>query len=467
VTQGGNVLLYAFEAPEFVGQVPTDDYVVVGSGSPVAEYLAAHMAALDRLPQSDLKLRVDKLLPGLEEALRRINEATVGGMLQIILAEPRGIRPYKYWQVDLDPDRPPEARRMEMTAGRWTQVDLASNQAVPLVEPRRLIRDGAVPVRFQEYAPVPPERQIPKWHLAYLLVCARAELGPGFARFGGVMTLVVAEHYPKPVKCLLALGIWGTAGEHALRVVLELPATEVAVVDAVVSLEYFPEPHDFVFELTAEVPSAGPAFVTCFLDGQRIGRQALFFAELEFRSLAPERIAVECERQQCEWIDAGLEARGGAEVVYFSLCQGCQFQGASLVFEREFIAVYSREYPVIVRACAALGLRLSVGVHTVRLEVVSAASGATHVVTDTKVVSSSSVHVSRLHGDVPLRLSEIGPYFVNVRVDGQRVTSAFLHADDPDSPVSYKLRPVDVPKPGEVLVLLKRSIEAPATSASE
>jgi 20S proteasome alpha/beta subunit len=467
VTEGGKVLLYTFDAPDFAGRVPSDDYVVVGSGAGVADYLATCMRDVDRSEQSDLKVRVDRLLPGLEDALHQINEATIGGMLQIVLADSGGIRPYTYWQIHLDPDRPPEGRRMKMKAGTWTQTDLAGKQTINVVGPGRLILDHVPPVRFRDFAPLSLERRPPKWYPVYLLTCTRAELGPGLARFEGVMSTVVAERYPATLHSVVALGVWGTNGDHSFKVVLESSSPDVVVADGVITLEHFPETQDFIFETTVEIPHSGPMFLACYIEGQRIARRALFFGEIAFRGQSPDDVAAELERQQRNWSDTELETRGSAEVVYFSLCQGCRFEERSLFFEREFMAVYSRDYPITVRTYAALGLRLAIGEHMIRLEIVHAASGATHIVTDTKVVSSSSVVVSRLHGDVPLQFSEPGPHYVSVRVNGQRVTSALMYADNPDEPYSYKLRAVDIPKPGETFVLLKRCMEAPPSVGAD
>jgi hypothetical protein len=77
-------------------------------------------------------------------------------------------------------------------------------------------------------------------------------------------------------------------------------------------------------------------------------------------------------------------------------------QDVGLLFEREFVAMYSRSYPVKVRAFAAMALRLAAGEHMVRLEGVHAASGAPHTVSESKIVSQSSFGVSRLHGEVPV-----------------------------------------------------------------
>ncbi len=154
--------------------------------------------------------------------------------------------------------------------------------------------------------------------------------------------------------------------------------------------------------------------------------------------LSPDQAMAELERQNSSCSDDELEKRDGAELVYFTICQACRAENVELVFEREFVAMYSRSYPVKVRAFAAMALRLAAGEHVVRLEVVHAASGAQHTVSDTKIVSASSFGLSRLHGDVPM----------------------VIHADDPDKPQSYALRPSDAAgiKPGEMFVLVRRSM---------
>ena len=410
-SQSGSVLLYTFEAPNFVAQIPNNNFVVVGSGAGVADYLAEEMHGVDRSERVDLKVRVDRLLPGLEDALHRLGELTVGGMLQIVLVESRGIRPFTYWQIDLDPDQPPRARRMEMKAGRWTQTDLAANQAVRVVEPLRLMLTGRSPLRFQDFAPVPAERSLPKWHATYLLTCAEAELRPGFARFGGLMRYTAAERYPITLSFLVALGLWGTNGEHVLRVVLDSSSRSVLLGEGTITLQHFPEPQDFVSQVTAEIQHRGPMFLTCYIDGQRVARRALFFAEIQLSELSRDQAIAELERQNSSCSDDELEKRGGAELVYFTICQACR-EDVELVFEREFVAMYSRSYPVKIRAFAAMALRLAAGEHVVLLEVVHAASGAQRTVSDTKIVSVSSFDVSRLHGDVPLPFPELGPHFV-------------------------------------------------------
>src|SRR5712692_11430847 len=58
----GTVSLYTFDSPDFVARRPVDDFVVVGSGAGVADYLAEKMRGVDRSERVDLKVRVDRVL---------------------------------------------------------------------------------------------------------------------------------------------------------------------------------------------------------------------------------------------------------------------------------------------------------------------------------------------------------------------------------------------------------------------
>ena len=81
--------------------------------------------------------------------------------------------------------------------------------------------------------------------------------------------------------------------------------------------------------------------------------------------LSPDQAMAELERQNSSCSDDELEKRDGAELVYFTICQACRAENVELVFEREFVAMYSRSYPVKVRAFAAMALRLAAGEHVV------------------------------------------------------------------------------------------------------
>lgn len=156
------------------------------------------------------------------------------------------------------------------------------------------------------------------------------------------MSTVVAERYPTTLHFVVALGVWGTNGDHSFKVVLESSSPDVVVADGVITLEHFPEAQDFIFEAAVEVPCAGPMFLACYIEGQRVARRALFFGEVAFKGRSSDDVAAELERQQRDWSDAELEARGGAEVVYFSVCQGCRFGRVPLDVENRKTLFRSR-----------------------------------------------------------------------------------------------------------------------------
>jgi len=79
----------------------------------------------------------DALLVGLEGELERKDVDTVGGLLQVILLESAEIRPMHYGFMNLDPQSPARAMKIEVERGRWVQHDQTAKLAVPLIEPAR------------------------------------------------------------------------------------------------------------------------------------------------------------------------------------------------------------------------------------------------------------------------------------------------------------------------------------------
>src|SRR5262249_50826404 len=150
-----------------------------------------------------------------------------------------------------------------------------------------------------------------------------------------------------------------------------------------------------VFQINVQIQHPGPMFLTCYIDGQRVARRALFFSQIPLSEQSRDYAMTELEHQNAACSDDELESSGGAELVYFTICQSCRADNAELVFEREFVAMYSRSYPVKIRSFVAIALRLASGEHIVRVEVVNAASGEQRTVSDTKIVSASSFSVSR------------------------------------------------------------------------
>jgi len=78
------------------------------------------------------------------------------------------------------------------------------------------------------------------------------------------------------VKLLAAIGFWGASGEHELT--LYLDSTEkTTVATGRVNIPVLVEENDFLCEIPLIISSPGPAFLECRIDGQLLGRHALYF----------------------------------------------------------------------------------------------------------------------------------------------------------------------------------------------
>lgn len=187
VDASGNIGIWCYEAPHFRSRNLSERFEVLGSGAAVKSYLKECWDKLDHdLP--DLKSRADRLLLGLEEEIEKRRIVTVGGMLQVILIDSRGIRPLRRGYLTLDPGGEAHAKSIEMKAGRWIQRDDVKGSEVPLVEPLELIRSGPLEVRFYDFEPRSSESRISKWHMTYFLTCLNVWKGTGAIEFIGVAT---------------------------------------------------------------------------------------------------------------------------------------------------------------------------------------------------------------------------------------------------------------------------------------
>jgi len=468
-TESGQVEVYSFESPHFHSVHLAEGFLVVGSGRVVAGYLESNLFRLTH-EITDLKGIADALVIGLEAALQGSGVETVGGLFQCVLVSPEGIRPYKYGFVDMDPDAAARAKEIEMVAGRWFQRDLGGGKEVRLVEPGELRLLEAREFRVHDMHEA--SRQLPKWHLTYFITCLGAQITPEIVEFKGVLSATASPSYPLTVNLLVAVGVWGSAGEQELVFSLESGGGRKEIHHSRVRIEIFPEEIDVVRELTLTVDKPGAAFLECVISGQSLGRRALYFGEAPIFA-GPEKGFGEFARQQVQElhekirasVDPLLEASGSSELVYFSVCQGCVDDGMLLRLERPIAAAYWKQYPLPLRMFLATALRMPAGKHQLRVDLVDVATRRTSQITTATVESRSSCIVTPVHGEVIALVPAPGWYFVNVSVDDRRLGTTVLAAETDRPRYSYDLADEILAQvsAGELFVLLKRSRqEAPS-----
>ncbi len=98
------IRLWGYSSPRFRPVEVKHNFVAVGSGSDViVPFLTQHWSELAALAGGAHE-KANWLIPRLENELERGTDMFVGGLFQILLIEPVGIRPLNYWRLTLDPD---------------------------------------------------------------------------------------------------------------------------------------------------------------------------------------------------------------------------------------------------------------------------------------------------------------------------------------------------------------------------
>ena len=291
VTEGGKIALAWFEAPHFHRHDLHTGFVVKGTGAVVEEYLRRDFERLSVEP-SDLKARADALLIGLDAELAQHGIPTVGGLFQVVLLEPGGIRPLRYGFINLNPLNPARALGMEMEAGRWRQIDLTERRAVSLQEPAALLHAGPQALRVYDFQLPPGGPEPPGWHLTYFITCVAARVDTGTLECREVLTGIGSKSFPVLVRMLAAVGFWGSIGSPKLAFHLEQGAERQEIQQQHVPVEFLGEQVDVLTELVFTVNHAGPAFLECSLDGvpSRATRSTIPMS-------SPERYTLRLSRQ--------------------------------------------------------------------------------------------------------------------------------------------------------------------------
>lgn len=469
ITDHGQVEIWQFESPDLKVRKVECGFAVIGSGRVVAPYIAEQLKSLDEdLP--DLKSRADKLARGLEAELQRFAADTVGGLLQIILVQPDGIRPLPYGFVNLDPDHPAEAMEIEARAGRWTQRDLTGNREVPLLEPAVLLTRGPSAVRVQDFKSPDPHSAKPHFHLAYFLTCLQVESDVGSIEFRGVFSALGSAVYPLTFNIPVAFGLWGSPGNHGVRLSVYKEGAQPIVTESTLHIEHLPEEHEFLTTCEVNLEQPGTVFLELHVEDQLLARRALYFGQAietpapnEPRSAFGRRVIGRLLREQRACTDPQIEETGESFLVYLSLCQSCRDEETLLRFSGQIMVVYWKNYPLPLRVFLASAFRLSRGEHRLKVDLVNAASRRTSTITTATITSSSSCIVSPVHGDLIILVPEPGFYFVNVYVDDVRCGTALFVAETDAPHYSYVPMDADLARvtAGELLVLQKRSPQAP------
>lgn len=269
------------------------------------------------------------------------------------------------------------------------------------------------------------------------------------------------------MQLVVAIGLWGSPGDHQLAVKLVREREPITIHKESIHLEFLPEELDLAIPVTLDIPGPGPAFLECYVSNQLLGRRALYFGHIPNRPTTNRQELIEFERElqgklleeQRAYQDPVIESSGKSQLVYLSICQSCMIENNCLRFNGQFVAAYWKSYPLKLRLFIASGFRLRKGDHVVRVDLVNVATREVSPVGSKAVTSNSSCVIEPLHGELITIVPKPGLYFVNAYVDEEMVGSTVIAAETEKPKYSYNLLPKDLASvaSGELLLLLKRS----------
>lgn len=462
ISKNGKIYIWSLEAPNFSPLEINDGFEVIGSGRITKNQLIKNRRQFEQNKKS-LKDVADSVFVNLSHMLGSHQVDSVGGMLQIILIEPDGIKPMRYGFVDVDPERPPNSKLIEMKNGQWIQHDLTNKVDITLVKPSVLVSKGGSNLRFYDFEP-PKDSTHNKWHLSYFLSCLGSNHSVGILEFHGVATMFGKKQYPLQIGFQVSIGLWGSPGDHKIRLVLVKKSWVQILHETSIHIEYLPEMMDLNIPVQFEVKEPGLMFLEFYIADSLLGRRALYFHQIEsqpnsVKHEGPDEIFNEMNKAMRSYTDNAL-GNHLAEVIYFVMCEKSQIEGPVTRFEGQFQSVYWKRYPLNMRTHFSAALRLMRGRHKVALQLANASTRRSDEIANLDVISNSSCLITPIEfNNIGVHISEPGIYFVYLLVGSRRISTILFAAEIEEAKFSYSLLPEQkrAVLNGELLCLLNRS----------
>jgi hypothetical protein len=475
--------LFAYRSPVFRPEPIRDKFVVIGTGDVIIPYLAKNWATLRALQPPEMKTKADWMNANLEEELRRHRLLTVGGLFQIILIEPTGIRPMRYGYFSVDPNEDDEAFEMFMEKGFWYQWNMKTGLTT------RLERPGQVriqPARVRDLLPKPDtddeartlERARGSLFLNYLVVCGGIQREPGKVEFNPTLNMMASARFPADVQLIVSVSFRAGTGPHLLR--LQLVDNDSRVQDG-----SYEEPvntdnpiDDIIRDLRLHFvfPHPGVWYLEALVDGHRIARRSFVITEIlgELRDLAIQiedhpdllrRQNEELARQQLEGVDPVLATGERRSILnYFVPCHENTVDDLTLSFAGMFDVVCTSHFPQGLRIMLSSSLRTAPGTHNVRVDLVDVITKERTTVNSLSAMRSNAyLRDTPIQGETTLVFPRQGVYALEQYVDDELSARSVIAAEDVNNPKFVRLLEADRERvrQGELLVIAKGAQQVP------
>ncbi len=473
--------LFSYRSPIFAPERIYHGFDVLGTGDVTRSYLTGNWGVLLTLQPPDIKTKADWLNANLEEELRRHRLLTVGGLFQIVLIEPGGIRPMSYGYFSVNPDDDDEAFEMFMKNGFWYQRNLKSGGIVRLERPGQL---RLQPARVRDLLPMPDvddaeyasERARTALFLNYFVLCGGVRREPGIVEFNPTVSMTASPSFPAEVDLIIPLSSRAGTGSHTLRLQLVDNDGRAENVYEEVFNSHTPI-DDIIRDLRLQLvfPHPGVWFIEALVDGYRIARRSYVMTVMldELRDSTvkledhPNLLEQQVERltlQQMKGVDPVLASGECKSILnYFVPCQENRVDPMSLSFTGMFDLVCTSHFPQALRIMLASSLRTEPGRHKVRVDLVDVITKERKTANSLNDLQSNAyLRDTPIQGETIIVFPRQGVYALEQYVDDELSARAIIAADDVNNPKFIRLLEADQERvrQGELLVIVKGAQQA-------
>ena len=475
--------LFVYRRPAFTPERISNGFATIGTGEVITPYLVDNWEKLRSLQPPEIKSKADWLNANLEEELRRHRLLTVGGLFQIILIEPTGIRPMRYGYFSVDPGDDDEAFEMFMEKGFWYQRNMKTGITT------RLERPGQVriqPARVRDLLPKPDaddgartlERARASLFLNYLVVCGGIQREPGKVEFNPTLNMMASARFPTDVPLVVSVSFRAGTGPHLLR--LQLVDNDGRAQDGLYeeAINANNPIDDIIRDLRLRLvfPYPGVWYLEALVDGHRIARRSFVITEIigEVRDPAIQledhpdllqRQNEELVRQQLEGVDRVLATGERRSILnYFVPCHENIVDDLTLSFAGMFDVVCTSHFPQRLRIMLSSSLRTAPGTHNVRVDLVDVITNERTMVNSLSAMQSSAyLRDTPIQGETTLIFPRQGVYALEQYVDDELSARSVIAADDVNNPKIIRLLEADRERvrQGELLVIAKGAQQVP------
>jgi len=398
VSKSGNVFLWSFEPPKFNPILISNNFYIAGSGSIIKKDIEKIYIDMDNNYNSLIE-KANVLITRFESLLSQYSINTVGGLFQVILLDSSGLRPLNYGYCNINPYDRRDAKRIEFTNGKWTQIDQTKNKNMEIIEPSLFLNkfSNKLPFdnKFQDYIYEAYAKNY-NFNLCYFVPCLIIEKNIDSTIFKGVFSEISVPEFPFSIPIKLALAFWGTEGYKDLKLYQIFNNVKKEIICKKIYNKYLPERYEEDFNFNLEISSLGVQFLECTIENKVIVRKSLYFNknvkvnDINNYKEYYDFISKELNREHSLNADP-LLIKEKAFLDYFILCQNCISKEDYLEFSEEIGVLYRNQFPIKMNLFVASQIRMLKGDYLARLTLVDIFTGKENEISNTKVISHTIV----------------------------------------------------------------------------